>query len=373
MKILHTLTIALALPLLAACTAEDNSVDTASHGLSLTASVDPFDGETSTRANLEGTAFEENDLIRVKVICPYVSSTEFGESTWGNSKDGFWLLYWKGSNWSSVTSAFGFDINGDYVTSAASDLQGQYLSQQTPYVFTASTWTEEKSFVVPNGSSNTLILQYANVFHADQTKAADYKASDVLWAQSIMQTGTDYVHLAFKHVMAALTLTVSGIDGLSDNAVLTVEGMPDIDQAEIVVGDKYAAKNKVSSSKYGYKNMNATTSDNENGKVLGIGINDETNGMSYSKSFTDIAQTATYKAYNNGNNTYKLVVPPCTLTSNATVWVRDGQKRYKATLEQKKFAQGTMYYLTLNFEPSTTGETTTPGETTDENKEGTTE
>ena len=347
-----------ALLALSACSADDNSsVEQITTGpVRLTSTIENFIGETNTRVNTEGTAFEMGDLIRIKVICPYVTSTEYGESTWGNSFDAFWLQSWTGSGWGLVEgSSYGFDINGDYDVSNGPSLIGQYLVQQTPYVFTASTWTEEKSFLV----NSNVVMQYANVFHADQSHTACYKASDVLWAQNVMQTGTDEVHLDFHHVMAALKITVNGIT-LSDNAVLTIEGMPDIDEAEIIVGDMYASKSKVNST-CGYMQKHKCDAD-KNGKVLGIGVNDASKGTSSTKAFTDIAQTATYKAYrpSTDSQVFQLIVPPCTLTNNAVIKIYDikyGQTvRWQATLSQKEFEQETMYHLTLNLKQQTTEE-----------------
>lgn len=354
------------LPVFAACTTDDASSTEGQIGaLKLTSSVENFIGDTSTRVNDAGTVFEEGDLIRIKVICPYVTSTEFGETTWSNSYDGFWLQSWDGSAWTSVASGRGFDVDGDYKASTAPSLTNQYLVQQTPYVFTASTWTEEKSFVTTDNGSH--VLQYSNVFHADQSHLENYKASDVLWAQTIMQTGTDEVHLTFQHVMSALNITIDSSIRLSDDAVVTLVGMPDIDQAEIIVGDKYAAYSKVNST-CGYQSTNKTSSDDENGKVLGIGV---INGSSAScKAFTDIEQTATYKAY-KGNGVYKFILPPCTLTNEAVIWIRDGEKRWSVPLSMKTFEQGKMYNITLNPPTSSTDESGDAGSDSSSSKEET--
>ena len=351
-----------ALLALSACSADNNSTaeqsaaeQTTTGPVQLTSTIENFIGEPATRVNTDGTAFEKGDLIRIKVVCPYVASTEYGESTWGNSFDAFWLQSWTGSGWGSVGSSYGFDINGDYGVSNGPSLIGQYLVQQTPYVFTASTWTEEKSFLV----NNKVVMQYANVFHADQSHTACYKASDVLWAQNMMQTGTDEVHLDFHHVMAALKITVSGIT-LSENAVFTIEGMPDIDEAEIIVGDQYASKSKTNSA-CGYRQKHACTAE-QNGKVLGIGVNDASAGTSSTKAFTDIDQTATYKAYrpSTSEQTFQVIVPPCTLINNAVIKIYDVNNgksvRWQATLSQTEFEQETMYHLTLNLKQQQTEE-----------------
>ncbi len=200
--------------------------------------------------------------------------------------------------------------------------------------------------------NGNVVIQYANVFHADQSNVANYKASDVLWAQTVMQTGTDEVHLSFQHVMSALTLTMGSGVNLSKDAVVTLVGMPDIDEAEIIVGDKYAKYSKVNST-CGYKSMNSTGTDDDNGKVLGIGVNDDSAGTASCQAISGIAQTATYKAYRNSDGTYRLILPPCTLPQKAVIWVRDGESRWSVPLSQQTFEQGTMYNITLNPPTST--------------------
>ena len=241
--------ISLATTILWSCSTDnERESDNNLHGVSLSSSIVSFEGEQQTKVNLAGNGFADGDMIRIKVICPYVASQEAGESTYGGTYDGFWVQKWSSSGWTSIPARDGFDFNGDYQRSGGSSIIGQVLSQQTPYVFTASTWTEEKVFKI----GGKMVVQYANVFHADQSNPANYKASDVLWAQNFMQTATDMIHFDFHHVMAALKITVADNVTLSDKAVLTIENMPDIDQAEIIVGDKFAAKSKVNSM-CGYK------------------------------------------------------------------------------------------------------------------------
>lgn len=316
------------------------------HGVSLSSSIVSFEGEQQTKVNLAGNGFEDGDMIRIKVICPYVSSQEAGESTYGGTYDGFWVQKWRGSGWTSIPARDGFDFNGDYQRSGGSSIIGQVLSQQTPYVFTASTWTEEKVFKI----GGKMVVQYANVFHADQSNPANYKASDVLWAQNFMQTATDMIHFDFHHVMAALKITVADDVPLSDKAVLTIENMPDIDQAEIIVGDMFAAKSKVNSM-CGYMKKHQCT-DDVNGKALGIGVDSTT--VSSTRKFENIYQTATYKAMRkeNTNKVYQLIVPPCTIT-NPVVWIRDGENRWKVELGEKTFEAGKMYNITLNLQSQT--------------------
>ena len=97
--------------------------------------------------------------------------------------------------------------------------------------------------------------------------------------------------------MSALLVTVD-VDaslGISDNAVLTLEGMPDIDQAEVIVGDYYAAKSKVNSNNYGYKSKHSCTQA-ENGTVIGVAVVDDSQNKSYTKALSDISQDGIYTA-----------------------------------------------------------------------------
>ena len=313
--------------------------------LSFTTSVEDFEGQVTTRASFEGNAFEDGDKMKLKIICPFSSHTEFGETTYGNSFDGFWLLKWKGGEWATLTSADGYDINGDYSPSASPNIYDRYEAQQTPYVYTAQTWSEEQIFIAGGG---TRVEQYSNVFHANQIKEADYKASDLLWAQTIQQTGSYNVHLSFNHVMSALLVTVDDVNGIgiSDDAVLTLEGMPDIDQCEVIVGDYYADRSKVNSNTYGYKNKHICTKE-QNGRVIGVAVVNDALRMSETKPLSEIAQTATYTAYNSGNKTYRLIVPPCTLDAGATFWIRDGEMRYSMQLSQTLFEQGKLYRIEM--------------------------
>ena len=247
-KILY-LTIA---TVLMSCTADEATQQEQQGVLSITTSVEDFEGESRTRTNIEGTAFENGDKIKLKIICPFSSHTEFCETTYGNSFDAFWLLKWDytSKSWVTLEKSDSCDVNGDYSPSAGPNLFERYLAQPAPYVFTAQTWSEEQIFM----AGGTRVEQYSNVFHADQSREADYKASDLMWAQTIMQTGSYNIHLSFKHVMSALMVTVVPGEGkdISKDAVLTLEGMPDIDQCEVIVGDYYAAKSKVNSNNYGF-------------------------------------------------------------------------------------------------------------------------
>jgi hypothetical protein len=194
------------------------------------------------------------------------------------------------------------------------------------------------------------VEQYSNVFHANQTKEANYKASDLMWAQTIQQTGSYNVHLSFRHVMSALLVTVDANAslGISDDAVLTLEDMPDIDQAEVIVGDYYAAKSKVNSNDYGYKSKHACTKD-DNGKVIGVAVVDDSQKRAYTKPIGSVAQTGTYTACHVGQRAYRLIVPPGTLSKQATFWLRDGEKRYSMSLSQTSFEAGKLYKITMKI------------------------
>lgn len=316
--------------------------------LSLTTSVVPFDGEDVTKTNLAGNAFATGDRIKLKIICPYSDHTEYGETTYGDTVDAFWLLKWSGSSWTTITSADKVDVAATYAYTSAKSLFGLYEAQQTPYVYTASTWSENVRFI----SNGSLYSQYSYIFQADQRREADYLKSDLLWAQAYMQTGSYNVHLAFQHVMACLKITVTG-GGLSSGAVLTLEGMPDIDQCEVVVGDYYAAQSKVN-ARFGYKEK-TTCSKADNGKVLGVAVNFDTpvsgsaRAVVYPFDDSFISHNAVYTAhYDSG--VYYLIVPPCTLTSPATFWIRDGEKRYSYQLERLAFEQGKLYPVNITIE-----------------------
>ena len=333
--------------LLAGCTADEAGRQDNQGVIAFSTSIEDFDGGLLTRTNLEGNAFEDGDKIKLKIICPFSSATEFGETTYGNSFDGFWLLKWNSGAWNTLTADDGYDINGDYSPSASPNIFERYLAQATPYVYTAQTWSEEQIFLVGK-KDITRVEQYSSVFHTNQRNAADYKASDLMWAQTIQQTGSYNVHLSFKHVMSALKITVvneSSVE-ISDNAVLTLEGMPDIDQAEVIVGDYYAAKSKVNSNSYGYKNKHTCTI-TQNGTVIGVAKVDADNATI--TPFSSIEQTAVYKAYNTGSKVYRLIVPPCSLNNNATLWLRDGENRYSMKLSQKVFEAGILYEVTMKI------------------------
>lgn len=363
--------------MLTACNQELEDCEAGCELSSLNVSVEPYIGESDTRANFEGTGFGDGDWIRLKMICPYAEERQVGEYTHSGSSDGFWLLkYNGGSSLTNLTTADGCDIDGDFKVSSSSNVTGLYLSQQTPYVFVAQTWNEEKAFYY----SGTRYLQYSYTFQADQSKAdgSTYKKNDLLWAQQFMQTGTPNVHLTFNHKMAALKITIDDSEvktqkvddagnllyiqddqtegttvtanpvmvpaPISANAVLTLEGMPDIDQMEVVVGDYYAAKDEYN-TRFGYKQQASCTKEN-NGNVLGVVVINHSQGKAETKSIASMQQTGTYKAYNSGSKVYRLIVPPCTVT-NPVFYMRDGNRRFKVVLSQKTFKQGYLYPIKL--------------------------
>lgn len=345
MKISKILYISMALMLIS-CSAEEITEQQKKGVLSFATSIERFEGEPITRTNIYGDAFEDGDKIKLKIICPFSTHTELGESTYSASFDGFWLLKWNKDGWTTLTSADGYDINGDYSPSNGPNVFERYLVQPTPYVFTAQTWSEEQIFITGSG---TRVEQYSNVFHANQRNAADYKACDVMWAQTIMQTGSYNVHLSFKHVMAALKITIDDKNSSNnyDNAVLTLEGMPDIDQCEIIVGDYYAAKSKVNSNNYGYQKKNAC-GNTENGTVIGVAQINSSDATT--KAIKSVSQTATYTAYKAGDNVFQIIVPPCNITDNATIWLRNGEKRYSMKLDQTSFDAGKMYNVKMSIQ-----------------------
>lgn len=365
----------IALVLLAACSSDEViQKEQEAHEFTLTTDVLPFKGETAvTRSKLDGTGFEDGDWIRLKIICPFVTSSEYGESTWGNSYDAFFLLKRSGGSWTYLTSEDHCDINGTYNYGNSPQVGSFYEAQQTPYVYMASTWTEEKNF---KSSSGSHVLQYCHVFHADQRKPENYKASDLLWAQQYMQTGSWNVHLNFEHKMACLTFEIDGsqltdAEGnaapLSNEAILTLEGMPDIDQQEVVIGDYYADASKTNSN-FGYRQKSSCSFGN-NGKVLGIGVNvdEETRakvapmtgnpvpGGAYTSLASPVPNTGTYIAYKVDNTHYRLIVPPCVLKDsegnlkNAQIWIRDGERRYKMPLGRTAFHEGELYTVTVKL------------------------
>jgi hypothetical protein len=326
---------------LSACTDSDDAAGTEPRltSLHLTTEITPMTGDAPTRVNDAGNSFVEGDLIRLKMITPYVNMGETGSHTWSSTQDNFYLLKWVGatSNWS--TDIRNFDIDGDGALETAPSFS--YLPQQTPYVFTANTWSECVGYEFFS-TSGGFRVDYKNVFYADQSTQAHYRSSDLLWAQTIMQTGTDNVHLCFNHVMSCLEVTVDNQSGTElGSPVVTLEGVPDIDQGEVVVGNKYSKYDYnvlYSKQKYCAGYVSQTTDDSENGKALGIAsLSSDGTTLNLVRFTTDattdgkVANTGTYIGYNTGTNVWRFIVPPFK-GSNVKVWLRDGARRYSISM-----------------------------------------
>lgn len=304
--------------------------------------VEDGDDGIATRVNLAGNSFEAGDLIRLRVIAPYAPSSEYGESTWGNSYDDWRLFQWSANqaNWGAVGSGLGFDIDNDFNPSGAPSTI--IMPQATPYVFTATTWTEEIHYVLTTttGSgyeSSKVVITFSNIFKADQRTDKNYKASNVLWAQQYMQTGTPHVRLSFEHKMAALQIDISEFASEltgSEEVVLTLENMPDIDQQEVCIGNYYVAKMKNKRDYGDYWRCNCSYADN--GKVLGIVVPDESANHLVQIPFTGgaVEQNGIYTAHKLDAKTFTLIIPPYTVPSGVipTLWLRQGEKRWSAPL-----------------------------------------
>lgn len=349
----------------------------------LQSDIVPFteDGAPQSRANFAGNQFEANDLIKMRIVAPFTSSVEWGEYTDGNTHDNFWILRWTGNNlnapgvgasWTNVPSSknendFKFDLNNDYIYTTSSNIWT--LSQNTTYVFTASTWTEEvhAQMSEPGKPGGTTYTWFNNVFKADQRKLSDYKSSDVLWAQQIMQTGTQNVRLSFEHKMSALCVDISKFESeldmaeTNDEIVLTLENMPDIDQQEIVVGNYYAGAIKSNYRPlYGdYYRTSCTKA--QNGTVLGISRIVEASSSVEKVRFENLPQTATYTAFNgrkfaeDNSGKFYFIIPPYTVqqadeSKQPTLWLRQGIKRWSAKLTlptDNTFKSGVRYNVKM--------------------------
>ena len=319
-------------------------------GVTLKLSLAPFEGEPALRTSTNGLSMENGDKFRMKVICPHTDDYQSGE-VWGSGY-------------------YGFTIDGTGSTYIST---GQSVeAQATTYVYTAQNTTGTRIFVV----NNNRYTRPSNFFCADQSKLEHFKQSDVIWAQAIRQTGAKEVHLMFTHKVARLDITIddSGltqdVDGvptpnpLSDRTHLTLEGMPDIDGAELVVGDYYADQCYENES-FNYREK-ASCSHENNGRVLGIEVLEETPtrrssiapiagcptpGGDNSKVLTPVPNTATYTAFKDpdGRLHYLLYVPPCVLDAPAVFWIRDGERRYSAPLSVTTFEEGKLYPVTVKL------------------------
>lgn len=319
-----------------------------------TFSMSPFEGETVTRTTVNGEKFEAGDKIRFKIMCPNSTAHELGE-TWGG--------YYNITVPSGDASYF---VSGEH---------GSYEAQATTYIYTAQNTTGTRIFIV----GDYRYERPSNFFYADQSKIEYFKRSDLVWAQAIRQTGAREVHLNFKHKVARLDITIEDEENvLSDNTILTLEHMPDIDGAEIVVGDYYADES-YEDYYFNYKTKCSCSYEN-NGKVIGIEYIDENakssrvyaltgnpypaGGASNSVGYGMVSNTGTYRAYQDPTNKkhYMLYIPPCDLgfvpqpvdpedpegtktqsEKRAVIWLRDGTKRYSVALDQLKFEEGVLY------------------------------
>jgi hypothetical protein len=169
--------------LLVACQADDVQLDTqqSSSTLSITTSVQQFEGAANTRADNDATLGDANfvagEKIKIKIVCPVSDRIELGEDTYSGSFDGFYLLKWQADTLATLTTDDRYDINGDYSASNSPDIYSRYLAQPTPYVFTAQSWSEEQVFIA-GSTTEKRVEQYSNVFHANQSLLANYRPSD---------------------------------------------------------------------------------------------------------------------------------------------------------------------------------------------------
>lgn len=362
----------------------------------------------TTRVSIDGDGFDNGDLIRMNVIAPFVDNSEYGESTWSSTFDNWRLYEWSNSipdldndknpdqgnlatgYWSVLGSNRGFDLNGDFKPSGS---QGNiYSPQATPYVYTATTWTEEIHHIISTDEKpgGTIVLSFSNIFKADQRRIENYKASDVLWAQTFLQTGSENIALSFQHKMAALKITL-GDDFLklldktttAPEIVLTLENMPDIDQQEIIIGNYYAARLKAHTQAYCEWQRSACDY-NDNGKVLGIVSINQDNSRIERKALTPqadnasydlpkfdgttptnikligVEQTGTYTAYKDSKTSdektiisFLLIIPPYTVPDDVTptLWLRQGKSRWSAPLplpNERTFESGKRYNIQMN-------------------------
>lgn len=361
------------------CRQEEETAVPTNETVKFTLSMSPFEGEAMTRTTVSGEGFEAGDKIRFKIMCPNVSSHELGE-TWGS----YYTI--------TVPTPF---ISDEISYFNSTDTYGSYEAQSTTYIYTAMNTTGTRIFIV----GDYRYERPSNFFYADQSKLEFFKKSDLVWAQAVRQTGAREVHLNFKHKVAKLDITIEDDGGvLSNNTILTLEGMPDIDGAEIVVGDYYADESYEDYS-YNYKTKASCSYDN-NGKVIGIEVIDEDHsksivnaltgnpypagGASNSETYAKVPNTGTYRAYMDPNPTadplhpnkkhYMLYVPPCNLdpdfvpqpvdpedpegsktqsSKRAVIWLRDGTKRYCVALDQLFFEEGKCYKQTIKIANNT--------------------
>ena len=332
---------------MAGCADDDAEGLPSDDGVTVKISLTPFEGEHAMRTTTDGLNLEVGDKFRMKIICPHTDAHQSGE-------------LWSSGFYEFTIDKFSVDNSREIYISSGQTIE----SQATTYVYTAQNSTGKRIFVV----GNTRYSRSSNFFCADQSRLEQFKQSDVVWAQAIRQTGAREVHLRFSHKVAKLDITLrddslTRTEGesvvahpLSDDALLTLEGMPDIDGAEIVVGDYYADE-CYENENFSYR-QKASCSYENNGRVLGIEVLDEAYtrssiarmtgnptapGGKYSQVYGEVANNATYTAYRVGPKHYLLYVPPCVLTQKAVFWVRDGERRYSAKLSTTQCEEGKCY------------------------------
>lgn len=327
---------------------EDNAV-----AVKITASLDGYESDVRTKVSDNLDSFTVGDKIRLMIISPFTSGHELGE-TWG----------------SYYNTTIKTDANGNwYLDNGGSSTVGSYEAQKTTYIYSASYCPSTRYFVY----NNFRYVRPSIFFHADQRKLEDYKTSDLIWAQAVRQTGAASVHMNFQHKMARLDITVDDSlleEEFTAESVLTLENMPDIDGAEVVVGDYYAEESYASDTwnRFNYREM-ASCSYENNGKVIGIQVINDAKGRTTvygmtgnpspaggkynSEVFGKVPNTGTYAAYKDPSNSkhFMLLVPPCTLEEGhpAVFWLRDGERRYSVTLDQMTFVEGHNYSVNLKF------------------------
>ena len=134
--------------------------------------------------------------------------------------------------------------------------------------------------------------------------------------------------------------------------MLTIDNMLDINQAEVIVGDYYAAKSKINTAvdkQYDYSYKSKSSCDiGDNGKALGITVINDEKRTATCKLFKDITQKTTYTAYKDAKNTYRLIIPPYAI-NNATIMLHDGDKRYNMALNIYDVQPGTLYLITMTL------------------------
>lgn len=338
---------------MAGCADDDAELLPSDDGVTVKISLTPFEGEHAMRTTTDGLNLEVGDKFRMKIICPHTDAHQSGE-------------LWSSGFYEFTIDKFTFDNSREIYISGGQAIE----SQATTYVYTAQNTTARRIFVVNDYRYN----RPSNFFCADQSKEEHFKQSDVIWAQAVRQTGAKEVHLMFSHKVARLDITIddSGlrqdVEGvptpypLSPRTHLTLEGMPDIDGAELVVGDYYADQCYENES-FNYREKASCSYDN-NGRVLGIEVLEETPtrrssiapiagcptpGGANSNVLTAVPNTATYTAYNDRPRHYLLYVPPCVLNAPAVFWIRDGERRYSAPLSVTTFEEGKLYPVTVKL------------------------